>query len=55
VLTAEEAVERGMRPVMVGNEGQINEIGSPARPHHAHALGLSTTDFRTWAVRTFAG
>ena len=53
VLTADEAVARGMMPVMVGNEEQINKVGSPARPAHARALGLSTTDFATWAARTF--
>jgi uncharacterized protein YbjT (DUF2867 family) len=53
VLTAEEAVERGMMPVMVGNEQQINRVGSPARPEFAHALGLTTTDLPTWAARTF--
>jgi uncharacterized protein YbjT (DUF2867 family) len=55
ILTAEEAVARGMMPEMVANERQINRLGQPAHPEQTRALGLPTTDFRTWAVRTFAG
>jgi uncharacterized protein YbjT (DUF2867 family) len=54
ILTAEQAVERGMMPEMVENEQHINEAGFPAHPDEAHALGLPTTDFPTWAARTFA-
>jgi uncharacterized protein YbjT (DUF2867 family) len=54
ILTAEEAVERGMMPEMVANEKQINDLGQPASPEETQALGLPTTDFRTWAIRTFA-
>jgi uncharacterized protein YbjT (DUF2867 family) len=52
VLTPQEAVERGMLPAMVNGLERINENGTPARPEHVRALGLPTTDFRTWARRT---
>ncbi|MEU7584738.1 NmrA/HSCARG family protein [Micromonospora sp. NPDC049230] len=55
VLTPQQAVERGLLPAMVNAVERINENGSPARPETAQALGLPTTDFRTWARRTFAG
>ncbi|WP_341720633.1 NmrA/HSCARG family protein [Micromonospora sp. FIMYZ51] len=54
ILTLPEAVERGAPPFMVNAVEQLNENGSPARPEIPHALGLPTTDFRTWARRTFA-
>ncbi|MDG4805485.1 NmrA/HSCARG family protein [Micromonospora sp. WMMD1120] len=53
VLTPQQAVERGLLPAVVRAVEQINENGSPARPELARALGLPTTDFRTWARRTF--
>jgi hypothetical protein len=28
----------------------MNEVSSPARPEHAHALGLVTTTFKEWAA-----
>jgi uncharacterized protein YbjT (DUF2867 family) len=52
VLTPQEAVERGMLPAMVNGIERINENGTPARPEDVRALGLPTTDFRTWARRT---
>jgi len=52
VLTPQQAVERGLLPAMVNEVERINENGNPARPEHARALGLPTTDFRTWARRT---
>ncbi|GAA2231061.1 NmrA/HSCARG family protein [Promicromonospora sukumoe] len=52
VLTPHEAVERGMLPAMVNGVERINANGTPARPEHVRALGLPTTDFRTWALRT---
>ncbi|MFI8527343.1 NmrA family NAD(P)-binding protein [Promicromonospora sukumoe] len=52
VLTPHEAVERGMLPAMVNGVERINANGTPARPEHVRALGLPTTDFRTWARRT---
>ncbi|MGC4815149.1 hypothetical protein ACLQ29_31935 [Micromonospora sp. DT228] len=55
VLTPQQAVERGLLPAMVNTVERINENGSPARPDIARALGLPTTDFRTWARRTFSG
>lgn len=54
VLTPQQAVERGLLPAMVNAVEQINENGAPARPENARALGLRTTDFRTWARRTLA-
>ncbi|MEU0549985.1 NmrA/HSCARG family protein [Micromonospora sp. NPDC005979] len=54
VLTPREAVERGLLPAMVNSVERINENGSPARPEITRALGLPTTDFRTWARRTFS-
>ena len=54
VLTPQEAVERGLLPAMVNGVERINENGSPARPEIARTLGLPTTDFRTWARRTFS-
>ncbi|MEU7676503.1 NmrA/HSCARG family protein [Micromonospora taraxaci] len=54
VLTPQDAVERGLLPAMVNAVERINEIGSPARPEMARALDLPTTDFRTWARRTFS-
>ncbi|MGV9215119.1 NmrA/HSCARG family protein [Micromonospora sp. RB23] len=54
VLTPQEAVERGLLPGMVNTVERINENGSPARPEITRALGLPTTDFRTWAGRTFS-
>ncbi|WDZ85866.1 NmrA/HSCARG family protein [Micromonospora cathayae] len=54
VLTPQEAVERGMLPAMVDAVERINANGTPARPETTRALGLPTTDFRTWARRTFA-
>ncbi|MET7879514.1 NmrA/HSCARG family protein [Micromonospora profundi] len=54
VLTPQQAVERGLLPAMVKAVEQINENGSPARPELTRALGLPTTDFRTWARRTFS-
>ncbi|ROO51132.1 uncharacterized protein YbjT (DUF2867 family) [Micromonospora sp. Llam0] len=54
VLTPQEALERGLPPFAVNAAEQINENGSPARPEIAQALGLPTTDMRTWARRTFS-
>ncbi|WP_199512939.1 NmrA/HSCARG family protein [Nucisporomicrobium flavum] len=53
VLTAAEAVQRGMHPAMVSMMEWSNEVGNPARPEHNRELGLPTTDFRTWAARAF--
>lgn len=54
VLTPLEAVERGMLPAMVNGVERINANGTPARPEDVRALGLPTTDFRTWARRILA-
>lgn len=54
VLTPQEAVEHGLPAFMISFVEQINENGSPARPEIAQALGLTTTDLRTWARRTLS-
>jgi uncharacterized protein YbjT (DUF2867 family) len=54
VLSPLEAVERGMLPAMVNGVERINANGTPARPEDVRALGLPTTDFRTWARRNLA-
>ncbi|MFY1701847.1 NmrA/HSCARG family protein [Micromonospora sp. WMMA1923] len=54
VRTPQEAIEHGLLPFMVNVVERINENGSPARPEIPQALGLPTTDFRTWARRTFS-
>lgn len=53
VLSAAEAVRRGMHPAMTSMMEWANEVGNPARPEDTSAFGLPTTDFRTWAARTF--
>jgi len=53
VLTAPEAVQRGMHPAMASMMEWSNEVGNPARPEHAREFGLPMTDFRTWAARAF--
>ncbi len=52
VLSSAEAVRRGVAPQMVNTQEWLNEVGAPARPEHAHALGLTVTGFRTWADET---
>ncbi|MFD8968825.1 NmrA family NAD(P)-binding protein [Streptomyces sp. NPDC059568] len=49
-LSLAEAVAQGMPEWGVAHEWQ-NQVGSPARPEYARALGLPTTDFRTWAAQ----
>jgi hypothetical protein len=43
-------VARGLPAMMVPMQEWIEVVGSPARPGQAHADGLPTTDFRTWAA-----
>jgi uncharacterized protein YbjT (DUF2867 family) len=54
VLTAREAVERGLPEMMVPMQQWTDLMGSPARPEQAHAHGLRTTEFRTWAAAHLA-
>ncbi|AKT41323.1 NmrA/HSCARG family protein [Chondromyces crocatus] len=54
-LTAEEALAQGLWPPFVTSQQRMNEIDSPARPEFARALGLATTDFRTWAKAHMRG
>lgn len=48
-LSNKEAIAQGMMPVFIGGQEWLNEVGSPATPEQAHSLGLTTTDFKTWA------
>jgi uncharacterized protein YbjT (DUF2867 family) len=50
VYTPEDAVARGMLPMMVPMHEWTDVVGSPARPEHAHAYGLVTTGLREWAA-----
>lgn len=51
-MSVAEVIEQGMMPVLVAGQEWLNEAGSPARPAQARALGLPTTDFKTWADKT---
>ncbi|MFF0575581.1 NmrA/HSCARG family protein [Streptosporangium saharense] len=53
VLSGEQAVARGLPPMMVNTQERINVIGQAARPEHAHAFGLTVTGFATWARAAF--
>ena len=55
VLTPEEAVARGLPEMMVPMQQWTDLMGSPALPEQAHAHGLPTTDFRTWAAAHLRG
>lgn len=48
-LTPEQAIAQGMLPVFARAHQQINEAPLPATPEQAHRLGLTMTDFKTWA------
>lgn len=50
-LTPDEAIAQGMMPVFVSGQQWLNEVGSPARPAQAQALGLPTTSFAAWATK----
>ncbi|MBP2337551.1 uncharacterized protein YbjT (DUF2867 family) [Saccharothrix coeruleofusca] len=41
----------GLDPAIVTLHEWMNVVDTPVRPEHAHALGLPTTDFATWAAR----
>jgi uncharacterized protein YbjT (DUF2867 family) len=49
-LSPEEALAQGLRAEFVSSQERLNEVGSPAMPEYAHRLGLTTTDFRSWAA-----
>lgn len=51
----EEAIAEGMMPVFIPGQQWLNEVGSPARPAEAQALGVPVTDFRAWAIQTAPG
>jgi DNA-binding MarR family transcriptional regulator len=47
-MTPEQAIAAGASPFAVQNDWQ-NEIGHPARPEFARALGIPLTSFADWA------
>jgi uncharacterized protein YbjT (DUF2867 family) len=47
-MTEEEAVAAGLSGAGHG-QSALNDHPQPAHPSHAHELGLTTTDFETWA------
>lgn len=47
-MTPEQAVAAGAAPFAARNDWQ-NEIGHPARPEYARALGIPLTSFADWA------
>lgn len=50
--TPEEALADGLMPAFVDSQRWMSEFGSgPARPEDAQAMGLTTTDFVTWASK----
>ncbi|WP_432825563.1 NmrA/HSCARG family protein [Dactylosporangium sp. CA-092794] len=51
-LSPAEALAQGLIPELVNGHEWMNEVGSPARPEHARALGIPTTLLRDWAART---
>ena len=51
-LTAAQARAKGLMAELASSQEWMNEVGSPARPEEARALGLSPIDLRTWANRT---
>ena len=52
-LSPAEALEQGIFPMIVTSYERFNEVGVPARPETARALGLPTTSFSTWARQHF--
>ncbi|WP_224365248.1 NmrA family NAD(P)-binding protein [Hyalangium versicolor] len=48
-LSPTEAIAQGLMPEFVRGQEWMNEVGSPATPEQAQALGVPTTDFKTWA------
>jgi membrane dipeptidase len=48
-LSPAEALAQGLPSEFVTSQVSMNKIGSPARPEQAHSLGLTMTDFSTWA------
>jgi Predicted nucleoside-diphosphate-sugar epimerases len=51
-LSPTQAREQGLMAELVSSQEWTNEVGSPARPEYAHALGLTTINFKTWANKT---
>ncbi len=44
----DEALARGLWPMVAHSHARLNHHGSPARPETARALGIPLTDFATW-------
>ena len=51
-LTADRAVAQGVMPLLVVGQEGTNKMPAPAKPEFAHAFGLPTTNFQTWAQET---
>ncbi|KYF93300.1 hypothetical protein BE20_09735 [Sorangium cellulosum] len=47
-LTADEAIARGLMPMIARPHARLNHYGSPATPEAVRALGIPLTDFETW-------
>ncbi|WP_437572778.1 NmrA family NAD(P)-binding protein [Sorangium sp. So ce542] len=47
-LTVDEAIARGLIPMIARPHARLNHYGSPATPEAARALGIPLTDFETW-------
>ncbi|WNV85769.1 NmrA family NAD(P)-binding protein [Umezawaea sp. Da 62-37] len=47
-MTEEQALAAGM-PAMGASHERLNQVGQPARPEFARALGIPLTSFETWA------
>ncbi len=52
VLSPADALARGLMPAIVTLQEWFNDVGSPARPEYARALGLTPINFKTWATKT---
>jgi uncharacterized protein YbjT (DUF2867 family) len=50
-LSPEEAIAQGLAPAFAWPHARLNHVENPAHPRLAHALGLPTTSFATWAHR----
>lgn len=51
-LSPAQALEQGLMAELVNSQEWMNDVGSPARPEHAHTLELTTINFKTWANKT---
>lgn len=51
-LSPADALAQGLFPQLVNSQEWMNDVGAPARPEQARALGLTTINFTTWANQT---